>query len=347
MDQDSFLPPPAYSEQEFDQKISLATDLSTRSPLVDEDGWELYDPTSFENTSSASTKSAYADNSHPPTNPSYKGASSSSEHRIPFEKQPTDHWRKDKPDPHNLPLTTPLRIEKKSQPITQYTISNSTDVGATYGVDVYPRQSFYPPEDPGNFSSSSQANYFADNLGEYQTQASSSRIQSGVYYEQTVTELEDENAAESHSPAPPSFEDDVPPLNEIESEGIETLTQVPFVIDLRHQVSYPPTESSSLSLQLPLSLEPDHSRNSLVDPYYHTAQPISFRRSGPEPRPLPQVRRGARPISSYQPPLGPLVPLMNFNPSIAYGKVTSPPVQSKPPASSQVNPQYDPHSFYK
>jgi len=338
MDQNSFSPPPAYSEQEFDQKISLATDLSTRSPLVDEDGWELYDLTSFENTVSASTKSAYADDSHLPTIPSYKGTSSSSENRIPFEKQPTDHWR-NKPDLHNLPLTTPLRIEKKSQPTTQYRISNSSDVGATYGVDVYPRKSFYPSEDPGNFSSSSQANYFA-NLGEYQTQASSSRIQSGVNYEQIVTELEDESGGESHSPAPPSFEDDVPPLNEIESERIETPTQVPFVIDLRHQVSCPPTDSTSLSLQLPLNPEPDHSRNLPVDPYYHTAQPISFRRSGPEPRPLPQVRGGARPISSYQPPL----PLMNFNPSIAYTKVTSPPVQSKP---SEVNPKYDPHSFYK
>jgi hypothetical protein len=344
MDQDSSPPPPAYSEQEFDQKISLVRDLSTRtrSPPVDEDGWEVYDPTSFENTSSVSAKSASADNSYPPTIPPYDGTGSSSANRsIPFEKQPTTYWRTDKFDPHNLPSTTPLRIEKKSQPIaTQYRVSNSSDVCATYGVDVYSRQSVYPPEDPGNFSSSSQAKHFA-NFGEYQIHASSSRVQSGVYYEQIKTELEDESAAEPQSLAPPSFEEDAPPSSDIDSERIETPMQAPFVTDPRHRVSCPPPDSSAP--QLPLSHEPDHSRNSLLDPYYHTAQPISFHRSFPVPQPLPQLPRGARPISSYQPPP---VPFMNFNPSIAYGKVTSP-VQAKLPAPPQANAQYDPHSFYK
>ena len=344
MDQDS--PPPAYSEQEFDQKISLVRDLSirTRSPPVDEDGWEVYDPTSFENTSSVSTKSASTDNSHPPTIPPYGGTSSSSANRnIPFEKQPASYWRNDKSDPHNLPWTAPLRIEKKSQPIaTQYRISNSSDVRATYGVDVYSRQSVYPPEDPDNFSSSSQAKHFAD-FEEHQIQASSSRIQSGIYGDQIETELEDESAAEPHSPAPPSFEEDAPPSSEIDSERVETPIQAPFVTDPHHRVSCLPSDSSVPTLQPPLSHEPDHSRNSLLDPYYHIAQPISFHRSLPVPQPLPQFPCGARPISSYQPPL---MPFMNFNPSIAYGKVTSP-IQPKLPAPPQANPQYDPHSFYK
>lgn len=37
-------PPPAYSEQEFDQKVSLATELS----VFDDDGWQQYDPYAFE-----------------------------------------------------------------------------------------------------------------------------------------------------------------------------------------------------------------------------------------------------------------------------------------------------------
>jgi hypothetical protein len=344
MDQDS---PPAYCEQEFDQKISLATDISTRtrSPPVDEDGWEVYDPTSFENTSSRSTKSASANNSHPPTTPSYNGSGSSSGNQsIPFEIQPTNYWRKDKPDPHNLPSTTPLRIEKKSQPIaTQYKIRNPSDIGPTYGVDVYSRQSFRPPDDPGNFSSSSQAEHFANNFGEYQTQSSSPRVQSGVYDEQIRSELEDASAAEPHSPAPPSFEEDAPPLSDIDSERIETSTQVPLVTDPRHRVSYPPPGSSAPVLQPPLSHEPDHSQNSLLDPYYHATQPISSHRPLPVPQPLPQLPRGARPISSYQ---SPPVPFMSFNPSIAYGRVTAP-VQAKPPVPLEANPQYDPHSFYK
>lgn len=342
MDQDSFPPPPAYSEQEFDQKISEATDLSTRP--VDEDGWEVYDSTSFENTSSVSTISASADNSHPPTL-SYNGTGSSSGNQsISFEIQPTKYWRKDKPDPHNLPSTTPLRIEKKSQPIaTQYKIRNPSDIGPTYGVDANSRQSFHPPDDPGNFSSSSQAQHFAHNFGEYQTQASSPRVQSGIDYEQIRAELEDASATEPHSPAPPSFEEDAPPLSEIDSERIETSTQVPFVTDPRHRVSYPAPDSPALALQPPVSHEPDHSRNSLLDPYYHTAQPISSHRPLPVPQPLPQLPRGARPISRYQ---SPPAPFMSFNPSIAYGKVTSP-VQAKPPAPLEANPQYDAHSFYK
>lgn len=343
MDHDSFSPPP-YSEQEFDQKVSLVTDLSSQSPPVDEDGWEVYDPTSFENISSVSAKAASADNSHPPAIPPYNGTCSSSGNRIPFEKQPTHYWRKDKPDPHDLPSTTPLRIEKKSQPIaTQYGISNLSDVGATYGVDIHPPQSSYPPEDPSNFSSSSQAKHFADNFGEYQTQASSSRVQSGVYYEQIVTELEGEFAAEPHSPAPPSFEEDDPSLSDIDSERIETPNQVPFVDDPRHRVSRPPSDSSALALQALYSHEPDHSRYSLVDPYYHAAQPTALHRSLPVQQPLPQGPIGARPVSTYQ---SPPVPFMTFNPSVAYGKVMTPPVLVKPPAPPQANPQYDPHSFY-
>ncbi|KAF8974537.1 hypothetical protein BDZ97DRAFT_32376 [Flammula alnicola] len=57
-DSDYLPPPPAYSEQEFDRKISLAADISirTRPPPVDEDGWERYDPSALEAVSTASTK---------------------------------------------------------------------------------------------------------------------------------------------------------------------------------------------------------------------------------------------------------------------------------------------------
>ncbi|KJA30252.1 hypothetical protein HYPSUDRAFT_32394 [Hypholoma sublateritium FD-334 SS-4] len=43
-------PPPAYSEQDFDQKVSLATELS----VLNEDGWEQYDPYAFEDDRAAS-----------------------------------------------------------------------------------------------------------------------------------------------------------------------------------------------------------------------------------------------------------------------------------------------------
>ncbi|KAF9485331.1 hypothetical protein BDN70DRAFT_871351 [Pholiota conissans] len=88
-------PPPAYSEQEFDQKISLATAISSCSSAVDDEGWEHYDPRAFEDTSNVTAAVAQPpeSGSHDFSNESYIGKSGIT----------------------SLPLITPLRIEKKSQ----------------------------------------------------------------------------------------------------------------------------------------------------------------------------------------------------------------------------------------
>jgi hypothetical protein len=97
MDAD-YTPPPAYSEQEFDQKISQATTLSLNvsqaSSTIDPDGWPQYDPTAFEATEG------------PSTSPSTAERSSSGKMNDYMQHGRTG----------NLPSVVPLRIEKKTQP---------------------------------------------------------------------------------------------------------------------------------------------------------------------------------------------------------------------------------------
>ena len=68
MDPDYLPPPPAYSEQELDQKISQATTLSLHnsqasSISIDSDGWPEYDPAAFEATEGSSTSPTTAEHS--------------------------------------------------------------------------------------------------------------------------------------------------------------------------------------------------------------------------------------------------------------------------------------------
>ena len=92
------IPPPAYSEQEFDQKISRATTLSIHdsqaSLTVDPDGWPQYDPAAFEATEGSSTSPSTAERSSSGKMDDYM-----------------QHGRTG-----DLPSIVPLRIEKKNQP---------------------------------------------------------------------------------------------------------------------------------------------------------------------------------------------------------------------------------------
>ena len=101
MDPD-FIPPPAYSEQQFDQKISQATTLSLHvsqaSLTIDSDGFPPYDPAAFEDTEGPSTSPSTAERSSP---------FSSSGKRDDYMQ----HGRTG-----DLPSVVPLRIEKKNQP---------------------------------------------------------------------------------------------------------------------------------------------------------------------------------------------------------------------------------------
>jgi hypothetical protein len=104
MDPD-YNPPPAYSEQEFDQKISQATTLSlhtsqTSLNSIDSDGWPQYDPAAFEGSEGSSTSPTTTDRSPP----------------LPIETSP---GKKDDYLRHGgigSSSVVPLRIEKKNHP---------------------------------------------------------------------------------------------------------------------------------------------------------------------------------------------------------------------------------------
>lgn len=96
-------PPPAYSEQqEFDQKVSLATAVSALTPVVDEEGWEQYDPRAFEN------------NAANPTPIDVMGQTATSSSSV--NDFPSKGNHSGKSDLTSLPPIAPLRIEKKLQP---------------------------------------------------------------------------------------------------------------------------------------------------------------------------------------------------------------------------------------
>ena len=99
-DPDCLPPPPAYSEQEFDQKIAQATDLSLiASNSIDPHGWERYDPAAF---------------GAPPASPNVVNLPSSTPSKAGF----FDHHHVQTGHGNStsvLPTIVPLRIEKKSQ----------------------------------------------------------------------------------------------------------------------------------------------------------------------------------------------------------------------------------------
>jgi len=107
MDPDYLSPPPAYSEQEFDQKISQVTTLSLHTSQaltnIDPDGWPQYDPAAFEATSASEGSSSSPTTTERPSS-------------FPMERS---LGKKDDYMEHgivnDLPSVVPLRIEKKSQ----------------------------------------------------------------------------------------------------------------------------------------------------------------------------------------------------------------------------------------
>ena len=92
---DYISPPPAYSEQEFDQKISQATLLSlhTSSTNIGPDGWPLYDPAAFQDPITSESPST--------SSPTTERSSAS-----PMETSSANL---------QVPSVVPLRIEKKNQ----------------------------------------------------------------------------------------------------------------------------------------------------------------------------------------------------------------------------------------
>src|SRR4051812_39138005 len=101
---DYLSPPPAYSEQHFDQKVSRATELSLQTAkweaasMVDDDGWQQYDPSAFEGGSELPKKGGFTDEHQASGSNNYQGSSSAA-----VEKTTSfDHKQDSKSKPNNL-----------------------------------------------------------------------------------------------------------------------------------------------------------------------------------------------------------------------------------------------------
>ncbi|KAH9482651.1 hypothetical protein JR316_0004751 [Psilocybe cubensis] len=132
MDSDYVPPPPAYSEQEFDRKISQATTLSLATPVpnVDADGWQRYDPYVFQNTPTLTSGAT--------TSNTLNGSASFSPSRNTVSLfNDKSSSQSDQSSVRCLPSVVPLRIEKKTQ--SQY----SSNVNRTF-LDSSPH-SCHPP----------------------------------------------------------------------------------------------------------------------------------------------------------------------------------------------------------
>ncbi|KAF8913925.1 hypothetical protein CPB84DRAFT_1757929 [Gymnopilus junonius] len=148
MDMDpDYPPPPAYSEQEFDQKVAQATELSViPSTSVDQDGWERYDPAAFELTT-ASANAVNLPSSPPPSKGKFFN-----HHGIPANNNNSTSA---------LPTIIPLRIEKKSQldrdPYYNATVDRSGGRSPLPSVRQHSRSQDRPHEFPSSVSFPQQA----------------------------------------------------------------------------------------------------------------------------------------------------------------------------------------------
>ncbi|EDR12428.1 uncharacterized protein LACBIDRAFT_311818 [Laccaria bicolor S238N-H82] len=101
---DSDLPPPAYSEQEFDRKVATVAQISLNTPqpaYTDEEGWEEFDEAAYERAAAALASLNVAGQGSG-SNQVINGASS--------------QWRSDdKPSKASSTSIEPLRIDKKSK----------------------------------------------------------------------------------------------------------------------------------------------------------------------------------------------------------------------------------------
>jgi hypothetical protein len=304
-------PPPAYSEQEFDQKVSLATAVSVLTPVVDEEGWEQYDPRAFED---------HAANPTPIGVMGQTATSSSSVHDFPSKGNHSD-----KSDLTTLPSIAPLRIEKKLQP-KPYEYEHATGGAAFKNDMVWTTGGSSAISSTGpNGQVQDQGHYtpgFVDN------DINILHCRSAMNQEEiVVNDVDfDPNALYSSFPHTRQTENQPASVDSYQSQPPMPLYCNTPGRDLA--ADYPPVLSNSN--QQPIS------------------QPDAYRRSLPSTPTLPRHQNflGERPVTSYQPTRA---SILKFDPAVAYGKtsVSSAMQAQRPVVISTSEIQYDPHSLYR
>lgn len=290
---DSDLPPPAYSEQEFDRKVATVAEISLNTPqpaYTDEEGWEEFDEAAYERAAAALAALNDAGQGSG-SNQGFDGASSQ-------WLQPRSD---DKPSKASSSSIEPLRIDKKSK------------LGPTEIV-TKPRPSWLAD---------------AERIPPSQTAGSSSSFMDGRGY--TAPSQPHSDGEEPSSPPPPSFEAEAPSWGNPAAEnavplgydGGDSTQASPLVSPQTPEAVLPQsTPLSPLDMQFQTYTPPHHHHHHPhIQNTYNQLHARPVRQSLPVP-PTPHVVPEPRPASfapssmrfAPSPP-----PQMPFHSSVAYG----------------------------
>jgi hypothetical protein len=317
MDQgDLTSPPPAYSEQEFDQKISTVVHVSLSAPqpplepLDGEEQWEEWDDAAFQ----AAAQAVSSWGSQPTGSQSSQGSGAGSSARSQVSHPALESEGDNNAQSPDLPAIEPLRIHKKARSPTS-------------------------PSKP-------RPSWFAETEIDPQSNASGS-IQH---------DIPPEDEEDRSIPPPPftavAPSIDGRPVIIMSYQPGDSRSPSPLNSPVRTSLEIPPYDCDSVTLSRPSS-RTQHPPQSYTEQFHANTQATSrsyrpTRQSLPAGRALPAIPRpiGQRPLTTFSSKPTPSFPTprMNFNPYVAYGQSEG--ISDLPPAR---HPQqhFDPKGFYK
>ncbi|KAL0070726.1 Serine/threonine-protein kinase [Marasmius tenuissimus] len=293
---DDDLPPPAYTEQEYDNKVSLARQAS----LVvnhSQDEWEEWDEAKFEAAAAANAGTTTS------------ASSSSGPRQYNDVKKPVSSYPQEKQG------TAPGAPSGVSGP--------STSQMGNHG----PSSSLPTGQSPGSIA----------------MHASAGEGSSSQSYQPATLPIGDIHYGDDEDTLgpPPAFTGVGPSLDGPPYEEVVRLSYNPH--DEGH--STPRLPSPSWSTPRDDLIPRPSSAATSIHSYYPTEEPQSLVEQ--QRRPIEQSRHVYLSPHSYQTPLAPqaqaAVPRMGFNPSVAYGRVTS----NEPDLYRKAAPVVDASAFYK
>ncbi|KAF8897558.1 hypothetical protein BD779DRAFT_387412 [Infundibulicybe gibba] len=351
-------PPPAYTEQEFDRKVSNAMQVSLNTPQPpprDEDGWEVWDESAFQAALTAISRRSHHEATH---SWSTQPAGSSTAVPLPTGPQATPLPVK---APRSPTAVRPLQIHKKSASLAA---ANTPSKQRPSWLNEAEHSSSPHPPQPRSGPSSAAAS-----SGHHASPAASNHYAPPVHH---IPPEEDE----LHTIPPPPFSAEGPSLDGPDYEQVVTMTYHP------PNTSRPPSPLTS-PLSLPATLHPRDSpmqHQEYAQPYSQPtnhyqpeyqqpdhqpyrpparqepySQPTNHyqhqyhQQSSPQPRQpqahqenhQPTWNRGVpRPLPAVKPTKVPppeaVVPQMDFNPSIAYSKRAHSSLSETPPPQQYI-----------
>ena len=303
------IPPPAYVEQEFDQKVSTALQISLSAPqlpLGGEEQWEEWNDAAFHAAAHALANHDSTGNSHSSQS---SGVGSSTIFHPP--EKTADGARSP-----GLPAVEPLRIRKKARspssqpkPRPSWIAETQTDTQSSASGSI--RHEIPPDENEENHSSPPPP---------------FTAVPPSVDGRPVIV-MSYQPSRDSRSPSP---------LN----SPIQTQLEIHAHVHDSVSLSRPP--SRPLPVQPQPYVEQLHASNPAA---YRSHRPT--RQSLPTTPTLPHPRNaGQRPSTTYSPRLlqSSSIPRMDFNPYVAYGHDGGMP---ELPPTRHSTYSFDPNGFYK